>query len=68
MMLEESIQQGIEAGIFRTVEPKEAAVVFMTMIQGNFALYYLLGRRLESPEVAASRLLDVYFNGIKATS
>ena len=67
-MLEESIQQGIEAGTFRVVDPKEAAVVFMTMIQGNFALYYLLGRRLESPEAAASRLLDVYFNGILARS
>ncbi|MBN1370656.1 MAG: TetR/AcrR family transcriptional regulator [Anaerolineaceae bacterium] len=67
-MLEESIQQGIESGTFRAVDPKEAALVFMTMIQGNFALYYLLGRRLESPEVAASRLLDVYFNGIKAAS
>ena len=66
LMLEESIQQGIEAGIFRAVDPKEAALVFMTMIQGNFALYYLLGKRLESPEGAASRLLDVYFNGIKA--
>ena len=36
-MLEENrFQQGIEAGIFRAVEPKEAALVFMTMIQGNF--------------------------------
>jgi len=62
--LEESIQQGIASGEFRPVDPKDVTMVFMTLVQGNFALYYLLGRRLETPEVAAARLLDVFFNGI----
>lgn len=62
--LEEAFQKGMNEGIFRTLDPKDTALVFMNLIQGNFALYYLVGKRPETPEKAAVRLLDIFFNGI----
>ncbi len=67
-LLEEAFQKGIEEKIFRSVDPKETALVFMNLIQGNFALYYLVGKRPDTPEKAAARLLDIFFNGINAWS
>ncbi|HPH97091.1 MAG TPA: TetR/AcrR family transcriptional regulator [Anaerolineaceae bacterium] len=66
--LEEAFQKGMDEGIFRSLDPKDTALVFMNLIQGNFALYYLVGKRPDTPEKAASRLLDIFFNGINASS
>jgi AcrR family transcriptional regulator len=65
-LLEETFQKGIEMKIFRPVNPHETAAVFLTMIQGNFARFYLTRMRFESPEKAADELLKIFFNGICA--
>lgn len=67
-LLEEAFQKGIEEKIFRPVDPTETALVFMNLIQGNFALYYLIRKRPDSPEKAAARLLDIFFNGVNIRS
>lgn len=65
-LLAEAIQRGIEQGIFRPVNPTDAARVLMTMIQGTFAMAYLINERAQTPQQAAAALLDVYFQGIDA--
>jgi AcrR family transcriptional regulator len=64
-LLAEAIQRGIDAGIFRPVDPKATARVLMTMMQGTFASVYLSGIKYRSNEEAASALLDVFFHGIE---
>ena len=63
-LLADAIQRGIDAGIFRPVDPKAAARVLMTMMQGTFASVYLSGIKYRSNEEAANALLDVFFHGI----
>jgi AcrR family transcriptional regulator len=63
-LLTDAIQRGKDQGIFRQVNPAEAARVLMTMIQGTFAMAYLINERAQSPQQAAAILLDVFFNGI----
>ncbi|MBA4380424.1 MAG: hypothetical protein C0393_07090 [Anaerolinea sp.] len=65
-LLADAIQRGTEQGIFRPVDPTDAAKVLMTMIQGTFVLAYLGGGRPQSPEKTAAALLDIYFQGIDA--
>lgn len=65
-LLAEAIQRGTEQGIFRPVNPTDAARVLMTMIQGTFAMAYLINERAQTPQQAAATLLDVYFQGIDA--
>lgn len=65
-LLGDAVRRGIEQGLFRPVDPAEAARVFQTMIQGSFAMVYLSGERPQSPEQTAAALLDVFFNGIDA--
>ncbi len=65
-LLRESLVTGMKMKIFRPLDPDDAAMVFITMVQGNFALVYLTGLRPDTPEKAAERLLDIYFNGINA--
>lgn len=67
-LLKESLVKGMEMNIFRPLDPEETVQVFMTMIQGNFALAYVTGIRAETPEKAADRMLDVFFNGINANT
>ena len=64
MLLKEALVKGMKLKIFRPLDPDAAAQVFMTMVQGNFALVYLTGMRPEMPDKAAEKLLDVFFNGI----
>jgi AcrR family transcriptional regulator len=66
LLLSDAVQRGIEQGIFREVDPAEAARVFQTMIQGSFAMVYMSGERPRSPAQTAAVLLDVFFNGINA--
>jgi len=65
-LLKESLQNGIQQQIFRPLDPEDTVQVFLTMIQGNFAMAYVTGLRAQSPEKAAARLLDVFFRGINA--
>jgi len=67
-LLEESFREGIEMKLFRPIDPHATAEVFMIMIQGNFAMLYVTGKRSESPEKAAAQLLDGFFNGINTGS
>ncbi len=67
-LLSEAIEKGIVSGIYRPVDPRDAARVFMTMIQGTFATAYIAGERARNPEQAAESLLDVFFHGIQVTS
>jgi len=63
-LLVDAIQRGIEQGLFRAVDPAQAARVFLTMIQGSFAMTYLSGERPQSPGKASAHLLEVFFKGI----
>lgn len=63
-LLSESVQQGMDQGIFRKVDPDSAARTLMTMIQGTFAMAYLTRARPPSPQKTIDALLDVYFQGI----
>jgi AcrR family transcriptional regulator len=65
-LLAEAIRRGMEQGIFRTVEPTDAARVLIAMIQGTFAMAYLGNRPSQPPKKVAAALLDVYFQGIDA--
>lgn len=67
-LLKEALVKGMALKIFRPLDPDDAARVFMTMIQGSFALVYVTGMRAETPEKAANRLLDIFFNGITMVS
>ena len=64
-LLKEALELGMQRKIFRPLNADDAVQVFMTMIQGNFALVYLTGMRAETPEKAAARLLNIYFHGIE---
>jgi AcrR family transcriptional regulator len=63
-LLSDAIQRGIEQGIFRPVDPANAARVFMTMIQGSFAMVYLTQERPTDPAETVAGLLDIFFKGI----
>ncbi len=65
-LLAEAIRRGMEQGLFRTVDPTDAARVLMAMIQGTFAMAYLGNRPSQPPKKVAAALLDVYFQGIDA--
>ncbi len=64
-LLTEAIQQGIEQGIFRPIDPAKGAWVLLTMLQGTFTLAYLGGERPQSLEKAAASLLDIFFRGVE---
>ncbi len=63
-LLADAIQRGIEQGVFRPVDPINTARVLMTMIQGTFAMAYLINERAQTPQQATAALLDVYFQGL----
>jgi AcrR family transcriptional regulator len=64
-LLTEAIQQGIEQGIFRPIDPARGAWVLRTMLQGTFTLTYLGGEHPPSLEKAAASLLDIFFRGVE---
>lgn len=63
-LLADAIQRGIDQGIFRLVNPVDSARVLMTMIQGTFAMAYLINERTQTPQQATDALLDIYFHGL----
>jgi AcrR family transcriptional regulator len=66
LFLADSIQQGIDQKIFRSLPPKQAAQTLFAMIQGTYAMSYLSGAQLVSPERTADAILDIYFLGLDA--
>jgi hypothetical protein len=64
-LLTDAIQRGAQEGIFRPVDPTEAARTLMTMIVGTFAMSYLGGGNPRLSQEDAEMLLDVYFRGIE---
>jgi AcrR family transcriptional regulator len=60
----EAIAEGRKSGIFRDVDPAEAARVFMVMLQGSFTQALFRGVKPRPPQKAAATLLDVFFHGI----
>jgi TetR/AcrR family transcriptional repressor of nem operon len=64
-LLQEAVRKGTDQGLFRPVDPNQAAKTLMTMIQGTFAMAYVVGERARTSEQAAQALLDVYFKGIE---
>ncbi|MHC1781820.1 MAG: TetR/AcrR family transcriptional regulator [Anaerolineaceae bacterium] len=66
VILEDTFREGMAIGIFRQIDPSETAAVFITLVQGNFARFYLTRMRFDTPENATEVLLKVFFNGINA--
>jgi AcrR family transcriptional regulator len=63
-LLSDAIHLGTQQGIFRPIDPVNAARVLMTMIQGTFAMAYLMNERAQTPQQSAAALLDIYFQGL----
>ncbi len=64
-LLTESIQIGIDQGSFRRIDPRQAAHVLLTMIQGSFARRHLVGEQLQLMASDSGPLLDIFFHGIE---
>ncbi len=60
-----AIQTGIQRGIFRRVDPSEAARALLTMLAGLYVQIYLSGNRLPDPEKSIHSMLDIFFRGIE---
>ena len=63
-LLTESLKTGIDAGLFRSIEPEEATKVFLCVLQGTFASVYITGEKPKSPEKMVNSILDIFLNGI----
>jgi len=60
----EIIQEGIEAGEFRSTDPQEACVVFSSLLRG-FHFQWVTIHNNYSVEESAELLLDYFLNGIR---
>jgi TetR/AcrR family transcriptional repressor of mexAB-oprM operon len=65
-LIAEAVSDGRRQGIFRNVDPNDAARIFMTMVQGSFAHAMFSGSVPRSSGKAADALLDVFLHGIAA--
>jgi AcrR family transcriptional regulator len=63
-ILTTTIQEGIDSGIFRQIDPNAAARVLLMMIQGSFVRAFIGMEVKQSPEETAASMLDVFFHGI----
>lgn len=63
-LIAEAVATGRRQGAFRRIPPADAALVFMSMMQGSFARAILQGAKLRSPVSTAAALLDVFLYGI----
>jgi AcrR family transcriptional regulator len=63
-VLQDTLQEGIDQGFFRTLEPAHAARILITLIQGTFAGTFIQGTAPLRPDEATLSLLDIYFEGI----
>lgn len=63
--LSEAIQQGIDEGIFRPVDPGRAAQVLIIMVHGTVGQLHLSGEQIRPVGQVAAMLLDIFFDGIR---
>lgn len=61
----EAIQSGVRLGVFRAVDPSEAARALLTMIIGLYVQIYLSGNRAPDPEKMLRSMLGIFFRGIE---
>jgi AcrR family transcriptional regulator len=64
LALSQAIQQGMDDHTFRSVDSQQAAQNLFAMIQGTYAMSYLAGARIASPEKSALGILDIFFQGL----
>jgi AcrR family transcriptional regulator len=60
-----AIQTGVRQGIFRPVDPSEAARTLLTMLAGMYVQIYLSGDRIPDPEKTIHSMLEIFFRGIE---
>ncbi len=60
------VKEGIEAGVFRKIDPKKAAFIFMEM--SNSLLKPTMIASFQQLAVDIDFILDIFLNGIKKTS
>ncbi len=65
VLIEETLKQGSEQGLFRSLDPSEGARLLLMMIEGTFAITYLAGEQPETPEKAAATIIDAFFRVIE---
>jgi AcrR family transcriptional regulator len=63
--LTNAIQTGVRQGIFRRVDPSEAARTLLTMLAGLYVQIYLSGNRIPDLEKTIRSMLDIFFRGIE---
>jgi len=61
-----AITRGQAEGIFRSVDPQQAAQVLVAMIFGSVTSAVALDRPIVTPEEAAAGLMDIFLRGIDA--
>ena len=64
MHVTDAVKQGIGQGIFRPVDPADAARALLTMVTGLYVQIYLSGGRIPEPEKAMRPMLEIFFKGI----
>jgi AcrR family transcriptional regulator len=60
-----AIEEGVRRGVFRPVNPSEAARTLLTMLAGLYVQIYLSGDRIPDPEKTIHSMLDIFFRGIE---
>jgi AcrR family transcriptional regulator len=60
----DAVKAGIGQGIFRPVDPADAARALLTMVTGLYVQIYLSGNRIPEPEKAMRPMLEIFFKGI----
>lgn len=64
-LIKESLEMGMETGLFRKTDAGESARIFLSMLQGSFASTYITGVKPKSTEKLVESLLDVFLNGMR---
>jgi AcrR family transcriptional regulator len=64
--LTDAIREGIRQGIFRQVNPSDAARALLAMLTGLYAQFFAEGNRETVSEKTLASILDVFFQGIES--
>jgi AcrR family transcriptional regulator len=65
-LIASTVQRGVDQGLFRPLDPTQAARVFLMMIQGSFALALFSGNIKPEPSEIVATVLEIFFRGIEA--
>ena len=65
VLIEETLRQGTEEGVFRAIDPTEGTWILMALIEGTFALSYSDRENTRSLEKVAAVLTDAFFRIVK---